>query len=147
MRKSIEDFLQKLRVAGLPDNQFRELVVISDRLTNILGVLGLQGISKVTTDLRTEIGKPPLMIIESEVPYTSKPAKQIITNICKAYVFIAVGDEVFESKDEYSGHLTYVITKLEKGVLMHIEMPFWDGCVTALGNRTMMQFLDIVTEG
>lgn len=145
MRKKVEEFLANLKKAGLPDNQFRELVVVSDRMSNILSVLGMNGISKVTTDLRTELSQQPLVIIESEVKL-DKPAKQIITAVCKAYAIIAVGDEAFEADDAYSGHLTYVFKKLDDAVLMHIEMPFWDGCVTSMGNRTMMKFLDAVTE-
>ena len=148
MKKGIDpkvaEFLDKLKAAGLPASQHRELLVVSDRLTNILLVLGMNGIPSVTTDLRTETGKQPLVIIEREIEL-SKEAKQIITDICKAFVIIAVGDEVFESSDAYSGHLTYVMRKLPNAVLIHIEMPFWDACVTSLGNRTMMKFLDIVS--
>jgi len=142
--KNVEKLLNVLRENGLPDNEYRELVVISDRMTNVLTVLGMYGIQKVVTDLKTVSGRQPIIVIESEVAL-SKPAIQIITDVLKAFAMISVQDEQFEKNDKYSGHILYLMRKLDNAVLMHIEVPFWDGCVSALGNRSMMKFLDAVT--
>lgn len=142
--KKVEKILNVLRENGLPDNQFRELVVISDRMTNILTVLGMNGVRHVVTDLKTVSGRQPLIVIECEVALT-KPAIQIVTDVLKSFAMISVQDEQFEKEDKYSGHLLYLMRKLDNAVFMHIEVPFWDGCVSALGNRSMMKFLDAVT--
>ena len=142
--KNAEKILDIFRENGLPDNQYRELVVISDRMTNILTVLGMYGIQKVVTDLKTVVGRQPLIVIESETGF-SKPAIQIITDVLKSFAMISVQDEQFEKDDAYSGHILYLMQKRDNAILMHIEVPFWDGCVSALGNRAIMKFLDAVT--
>ena len=143
--KKVETFLLALKDSGLDDDTFRELAVSSDRVTGILVVLGMHGIPTVNTDLSTDPGRQPCLIIASKIK-SAKPTRQVITDIFKSFAVIAISDEVFEGDEKFSGHLTFITRKLKDAVLMQIEMPFWSGCVSALGNRTMMKFLDIVME-
>jgi len=142
--KKVEAFLDVLKSNGkVSDNEYRELVVLSDRLTHITVALGMNGIERIATDVRTPAGVKPTVIIECAIK--SQPVKEVIVNILKSYALIAAGDEVFEKESVYSGHILYLMKRSEDSVLMHMEIPFWNGCVNTLGIRTMMKFLDTVT--
>ena len=143
--KKAQIVLDILKESGLPDAMYKQLVVIGDRMTNILTVLGMNEIPKIITDLKTVAGRQSLIVIESELPFV-KPAIQIMTDVLKSFATIAVEEQLFEINPDYSGHLLYLMHKLDKTIYMHIEMPFFDGCVSELGHRALMRFLDAVTE-
>ena len=144
MNPKVQAFIDELKEKGLTDSQYRELVVMSDRILNVLLVLGMNGINEVSTDLLTAAGHQPLFVLESAVR-GDKPIRQVVTDILKSFGMIAVQDEMFESKDEFSGNIVYVMRKDEKVVKLRMEMPFWDGLIGALGNRNVMKFLDTVS--
>ena len=142
--ENAQKVLDVFEETGVIAEHLADLKVVGSRIENILVILGMNSIPRVVTDLKTVAGKSPLIVIESTVAFT-KPAIQIITDALKAFAMISVEDQRFESEERYSGNILFLMQKLENEVLVHIEIPFFEGCVSSLGTRAMMKFLDAVT--